>query len=64
MNPVEWRTSSFSGGGGNNCVELAVGEVRARLRDSKAPHSGELIFSPARFNAFMRHLKAIEHQAH
>ena len=34
----EWRTSSFSGGGGGgNCVEIAVASGVVGVRDSKNP---------------------------
>ncbi|MFC0600654.1 DUF397 domain-containing protein [Streptomyces palmae] len=36
--PVEWRKSSFSGGGGENCVEVAQGQDGSvALRESDEP---------------------------
>ena len=37
-----WRKSSYSGGTGGDCVELAWGERGLLARDSKAPLSGTL----------------------
>jgi Domain of unknown function (DUF397) len=51
---ARWRTSSFSGGGGSNCVQVAdLGPVVA-VRDSKDPQGPVLTFSKpawARFTA-------------
>jgi hypothetical protein len=43
--PDNWAKSSFSGSGGNNCVEtqvLAGGDVA--VRDSKHPELGAYVF--------------------
>jgi len=37
---TDWRTSSFSGGGNNECVQVA--NTLGALRDSKNPHGGVL----------------------
>jgi hypothetical protein len=54
-----WRKSSFSGGNGGACVEVAVvpgateGSDRVvALRDSKDPGGPALIFTPAEWHAF------------
>ncbi|ONI77187.1 hypothetical protein ALI144C_34480 [Actinosynnema sp. ALI-1.44] len=48
---VEWRTSSFSGGGGSgggNCVEVArLANGSFAVRDSKNPGGGALILPHA-----------------
>ncbi|MYV99700.1 DUF397 domain-containing protein [Streptomyces sp. SID3343] len=36
----QWRTSSYSGGNGGNCVESAIVEDRALVRDSKLVDGG------------------------
>ncbi|WP_329521138.1 DUF397 domain-containing protein [Spirillospora sp. NBC_01491] len=42
-----WRTSTYSTGGGNNCVQVAqVGGRAVGVRDSKAPDDGALVLSP------------------
>jgi hypothetical protein len=42
IGPVQWRTSSFSGGSGNSCVEVAFLPDAVAVRDTKdrtrAPH--------------------------
>lgn len=58
MNPVEWRTSSFSGGGGNNCVELALGPAQTRIRDTKARTNGTLTVASATFASFVAVIKS------
>ncbi|MFI1955554.1 DUF397 domain-containing protein [Streptomyces xinghaiensis] len=38
MNQLNWKRSSFCGGGGNNCVEIAVcDQVSTAIRDSSHP---------------------------
>ncbi|WP_078843705.1 DUF397 domain-containing protein [Streptomyces albus] len=38
MNGLDWKRSSFCGGGGNNCVEIAIcGQDRMAVRDSVHP---------------------------
>ncbi|MFI0487462.1 DUF397 domain-containing protein [Actinomadura sp. 9N215] len=41
----KWRTSSYSGGTGN-CVEVADLAASIGVRDSKAPGTGHISFSP------------------
>ncbi|MFC5053570.1 DUF397 domain-containing protein [Saccharothrix xinjiangensis] len=53
---TNWRKSSFSSGGENNCVEVAVGGRRIGMRDSKNPE-GDFIILPDR--AFERFLNAL-----
>jgi Domain of unknown function (DUF397) len=50
---LTWVKSSYSGGQGGNCVEVAVlpGGGRA-VRDSKNPHQPALTFTPAEWRAF------------
>ncbi len=49
-----WRKSSYSGGNGGDCVEVAVtpGGGRA-VRDSKDPHGPVLEFTKAEWMAFL-----------
>ncbi|MVO89822.1 DUF397 domain-containing protein [Streptomyces sp. p1417] len=37
MTEVEWQRSSFCGGGGNNCVEVAATADGIALRESDSP---------------------------
>ena len=51
----EWRTSSHSGGdNGSQCVEVAHGEARTLIRDSKAPDAGMLAVPAEGFSALVR----------
>jgi hypothetical protein len=57
-----WKKSTRSGsagGGDSNCVEVAdIGDGIA-VRDSKEP-AGSVVFSPARWSAFIAGVKANE----
>jgi uncharacterized protein DUF397 len=54
-----WRKSSFSGGNGGACVEVAIipgaaaGGEAVALRDSKDPAGPVLVFTPAEWLAFL-----------
>jgi hypothetical protein len=37
MTEKKWHRSSFCGGGGNNCVEVAATQKGVALRESDAP---------------------------
>ncbi|MFR0353353.1 DUF397 domain-containing protein [Streptomyces sediminimaris] len=55
-----WRKSTYSGGGGNECLEMA--DTRPTLvRDSKNPRGPVLTFRPRSWTAFVQNLK---HPAH
>ena len=47
-----WRKSSHSGAG-NDCVEIAVVDGGAAVRDSKAPSRGMLLFGGVSWTAFL-----------
>lgn len=56
---AKWRKSSYSGGNGGTCVEIAVvagskeGSDRViAVRDSKDPDGAALIFTPDEWHAF------------
>jgi len=51
-----WRTSSYSGNGGGNCVEVAVGG-RVLVRDSQDRAATVLRFSPAAWRKFADQVK-------
>lgn len=52
MKPGQWRKSSRSQGGGNNCVEVRLsGPVE--VRDSKAPELGSLAITRTEFAALL-----------
>ncbi|WP_199441966.1 DUF397 domain-containing protein [Umezawaea beigongshangensis] len=58
MTELTWRKSSRSGSDVDNtdCVEVALGETTARVRDSKHPHA-VLAFSPATWREFLARLR-------
>ncbi|MEU6534324.1 DUF397 domain-containing protein [Streptomyces sp. NPDC047000] len=49
---VGWFKSSYSGGGGGNCVEIAVASHAIHIRDSKDKERGRLTVSPDTWSAF------------
>ncbi|MGQ4379973.1 DUF397 domain-containing protein [Streptomyces sp. SAS_267] len=53
-----WRKSSYSGGEGGNCLEVAAGHPpHIPVRDSKKPGS-VIAFGAAAWGAFVGHLGA------
>ncbi|MCD0447830.1 DUF397 domain-containing protein [Actinocorallia sp. API 0066] len=52
-----WRKSSYSGGGGGNCVEVASLPGSVGVRDSKNPGTGHQAFSPEAFGAMVHAIK-------
>jgi hypothetical protein len=56
---AQWRKSTYSGGNGGDCVEVAGSIPRAvAVRDSKDPGGPTLITSPAAWEAFTASVKA------
>jgi hypothetical protein len=53
-----WRKSTYSGGSGGQCVEVADGLPVIPVRDSKDPEGPALIFPPAAWTAFITAVKA------
>lgn len=54
---VRWFKSSYSGGSGSDCVEVAFGGQTASVRDSKAPGHGTLTMPARVFATFIKDLK-------
>ncbi|SFK38601.1 DUF397 domain-containing protein [Streptomyces pini] len=50
-----WFKSSYSGGGGGDCVEVAVQPATVLVRDSKDTQRQPLSVSPAAWSAFTTH---------
>ncbi|PLW73759.1 DUF397 domain-containing protein [Streptomyces sp. SCUT-3] len=48
-----WFKSSYSGGAGGECVEVAAGRGVVRVRDSKDTAGPVLAFSPEEWAAFV-----------
>jgi hypothetical protein len=63
-NNLEWRRSSFSGGGGaggGNCVEVAsLADGTVAVRNSNRPGDGVVSFTRAEIAAWVRGCKAGE----
>lgn len=56
-----WRKSSYSGGNGGNCVEVAVlPDGNRAVRDSKDPGGAKLAFTADEWAAFAAGVKAGE----
>ncbi|MFC4560391.1 DUF397 domain-containing protein [Nocardiopsis mangrovi] len=49
-----WRTSSYSGTGGGQCVEVAELNTGVGVRDSKSPDAAVLSFPHGAWAAFIR----------
>ncbi|MFH9470778.1 DUF397 domain-containing protein [Streptomyces clavifer] len=47
-----WFTSSYSGGGGDNCVEVAIGAEAVLVRDTKDTRKPPFAVSPGAWSAF------------
>lgn len=54
---ARWRKSSFSGGSGTDCVEVAAVGANVATRDSKDPSGPVLGFSGAEWGAFLAVVK-------
>ncbi|MEU0937258.1 DUF397 domain-containing protein [Embleya sp. NPDC005971] len=52
---LRWFKSSYSGGGGDNCVEIAVCPEVIRIRDSKDVRIQPLAISPTAWTRFTAH---------
>jgi hypothetical protein len=52
-----WRKSSYSGGSGGDCVEVASAATTVMVRDTKHRDGGTLAFVPSAWEAFTASLK-------
>ena len=59
MNSDRWRTSSYSGGNGGECVQVAAKPSAGRVlvRDSKNPNGPVLALRPVEWRRFIDHIK-------
>jgi hypothetical protein len=56
---AQWRKSSYSGGNGGNCLEIAsLPDDSRAVRDSKDPEGPKLVFAPATWRTFTTAVKA------
>lgn len=59
LTTLSWRKSSYSDGGGTNCVEVADGGPDlVPVRDSKVRDGRVLVFGAAPWNSFVAGVKA------
>jgi Domain of unknown function (DUF397) len=59
LSNATWRKSSYSGGNGGNCVEVAVLPDGGRaVRDSKDPDGPKLTCSPAEWRTFINAMRS------
>ncbi|MFD8967481.1 DUF397 domain-containing protein [Streptomyces sp. NPDC059568] len=56
---IKWQKSSFSGGGGEQCVEVALHNGEILMRESDDPNVVTTT-SQAKFTAFIKGVKAGE----
>ncbi|MFF2078004.1 DUF397 domain-containing protein [Kitasatospora sp. NPDC058162] len=61
---ASWRKSSYSGGGGGQCVEVADNFADAMpVRDSKDPHGPALLFTATAWQSFITAVRTGEFDA-
>ena len=53
-----WRKSSYSGGNGGTCIEVAAAALAVAVRDSKDPDGPLLAFAADTWKAFAEQVKA------
>jgi hypothetical protein len=58
LTDLTWRTSSYSGSNGGNCIEIAATADAVAVRDSKDPRGPVLAFSPHGWQRFAAQVKA------
>jgi hypothetical protein len=57
LDGLTWRTSSYSGSNGGNCIEVAAAPACVAVRDSKDPDGAILAFSPHDWQRFTGQMK-------
>lgn len=50
---LSWRKSSYSGGEGGECIEIAFGPKEVHIRDSKDRQGPTLVFEAAEWARFV-----------
>lgn len=54
---TSWRTASYTGNGGGNCVEVGGTDRAIVVRDTKDRDGGLLAFSPQAWRALVAKIK-------
>ncbi|MFF0594166.1 DUF397 domain-containing protein [Streptomyces antibioticus] len=57
MAKAPWRKSSYSGGTGGECVEVADLPLLTAVRDSKNPHGPALLIPVGAWSDFLESIK-------
>jgi hypothetical protein len=57
VNNVAWRKSSYSGGSGGNCIEVANAASMVMVRDTRDRDGGTLAFTAGAWEAFTASLR-------
>ncbi len=57
LSSANWRKSSFSSGGGNQCVEVAALPGAVAIRDSNDPDGPAHLIRPAAFRDLISRIK-------
>lgn len=55
--PFHWYKSSYSGGAGGECVEVAASPSAIHVRDSKDTGRGSVTVGPEAWSAFLAHAR-------
>lgn len=64
LTEASWRKSSYSGGGGGQCIEVADGFAGVTpVRDSKDPSGPALLFPASAWQAFVTAVRIGEFDA-
>lgn len=58
MDTMNWRKSSYSGGSGAECIEVASLRGAVAVRDSKDRQGATLTLSASAWHAFINEMKA------
>jgi hypothetical protein len=58
MTSARWRTSSYSGDNGGNCIQVRTAKSDVAIRDSKDPGGPQLGFPSSAWTAFTERVKA------
>jgi hypothetical protein len=58
LTSATWRTSTYSGDNGGNCVQVRTTPPTIAVRDSKDPVGPQLAFPPTTWAAFTTRLKS------
>ncbi len=61
LSALTWRKSSYSSGGGNECVEIASHGAFIAVRDSKDPRGPALVLDRRAFRAMTGRIKRGDH---